>query len=77
MANVLTGTELTSAHIGGNARFGTSATTDTDNSFYFRTSGNGHTSNSTSAYINTSTEGSSTAFALVNPGIVMNYIIKL
>jgi microcystin-dependent protein len=69
----------TSGAVGGNARFGTSAGTDNDNSFFFRTSSNGHTGNynDASTDISTSSSGSGTAFALINPGIVLNYIIKL
>lgn len=75
---------------GGNSRFGSANGTDNDNSFYWRTSGNGHSTSPSS--INTSSEshshtvtatgtisntGSGTAFSIVNPGIVLNYIIKL
>jgi len=69
----------TSGAVGGNSRYGTSAGTDNDNSFYFRTGSNGNTGNASDAAtdISTSSTGSGTAFALVNPGIVLNYIIKL
>lgn len=68
-----------SGAVGNNSRYGTSAGTDSDNNFYFRTNSNGHTGNGSDAATNisTSSEGSGTAFALVNPGIVLNYIIKL
>ncbi len=79
---------------GGNNRFGTSAGTDTDNSFLFRTNSNTHTSNSTHASTQISTgsnshshdvtatgtignTGNGTALASLNPGLVLNYIIKL
>lgn len=79
---------------GGNARFGTSAGTDGDNSFLFRTNTNTHTSNSALASTQISTTitthnhdvtatgtisntGSGTALASLNPGLVLNYIIKL
>lgn len=76
--------------VGGNAVFGTSANTDYDNSFRFRTAsdsyGNAksdintgstshsHTVTATGTISNT---GSGTAFQSLNPGIVLNYIIKL
>jgi microcystin-dependent protein len=75
---------------GGNSRYGTSAGTDSDNSFYWRTNSNTHSSSPSS--INTSTEahthtvtaagtigntGNGTAFGVVNPALVLNYIIKL
>lgn len=65
--------------LGGNGRYGTASSTDNDNSFFFRTSGNGHTSNSNNSgtNISTSSTGSGSTFSLVNPGIVLNYIIKL
>lgn len=79
---------------GGNNRFGTSAGTDNDNSFVFRTSSNTHTSNSglSSTQISTSNHshshtvtaagdigntGSGTALGVLNPALVLNYIIKL
>lgn len=75
---------------GGNSVFGLSAGSDNDNSFRFRTSSNGW-SNSPSdintgsaAHTHTLTAtgtigdaGSGNAFAITNPGIVLNYIIKL
>lgn len=75
---------------GGNARYGTSANTDTDNNFYWRTSSNQH-STSPSNISTTSTDhnhtvtaagtigntGSGTAFSPLNPAIVLNYIIKI
>ena len=68
-----------SGAVGNNQRYGLSAGSDNDNNFYFRTNTNTHTGNGNDAAtnINTSSEGSGTAFALVNPGIVLNYIIKL
>lgn len=75
---------------GGNSRYGTSAGTDNDNSFYWRTSSNTHStsasniSTGSTAHTHTVTAegtigntGSGTSFGVVNPGIVMNYIIKL
>lgn len=75
---------------GGNARFGTSAGTDSDNSFYWRTSSNTHstspsninTGSTSHSHTVTATgtignTGSGTAFSVVNPGLVLNYIIKL
>lgn len=75
---------------GGNARYGTSANTDTDNSFYWRSSSNTHSTSpqnintGSTSHTHTVTPegtigdtGSGTAFATVNPGLVVNYIIKL
>lgn len=75
---------------GGNARFGSANSTDNDNNFYWRTSSNTHSTSPSS--INTSSEshshtvtatgtisntGSGNAFSVLNPAIVLNYIIKL
>lgn len=64
--------------------------TDYDNNFYWRTNSQGHSQSQSS--INTTSEGhyhtftaqgtigntgSGSAFSIVNPGIVLNYIIKL
>lgn len=75
---------------GGNSLYGTSANTDHDNSFRYRTSGNGWSTapmsiaTSSSSHSHTvvaagtiSATGSGTAFNTLNPGIVLNYIIKL
>ncbi len=69
----------TSGRMGGGSRYGTAASTDNDNSFYFRTTSEGHTGDATSSSTNISTSntGSGNSFSLVNPGIVLNYIIKL
>lgn len=76
--------------VGGNQRFGLGAGSDSDNSFYFRTSSNTHstsasniaTTSNTHSHTVTSTgtvgnTGSGTAFSPLNPGLVMNYIIKI
>lgn len=76
--------------VGGNAVFGTSAGTDNDNSFRFRTSSNGFSNSqsgiatSSDAHSHTvtaagtiSNTGSGTAVQVINPAIVLNYIIKL
>lgn len=75
---------------GGNGRYGTSAGTDNDNSFYWRTSGNGHSTSASN--INTGSTshshtvtatgtigntGNGTAVGVVNPALILNYIIKL
>lgn len=75
---------------GGNARYGTSANTDTDNNFYWRTSSNTHSTSPSN--INTGSDshshtvtasgtigntGSGTAFSPLNPAVVLNYIIKI
>lgn len=79
-----------SGGVGGNSRYGTSANTDNDNNFYWRTSSNTHSQSPSN--INTSTEthnhtvtptgsigntGSGTAFSPLNPAIVLNFIIKI
>lgn len=79
-----------SGGVGNNSRFGSTVGTDYDNNFFWRTSSNTH-STSPSA-ISTSTEshshtvtasgtigntGSGTAFSVVNPAMILNYIIKL
>jgi microcystin-dependent protein len=75
--------------VGGNARYGTSASTDNDNSFRFRTSTDTHSttkdnintssngSHTHSVSGNTESTGSGSALSTVNPGLVLNYIIKL
>lgn len=75
---------------GGNSRYGTSAGTDSDNSFYWRTSSNTHSTSPSN--INTGSTshshtvtaagtigntGNGTAVGVVNPALVLNYIIKL
>ncbi len=76
--------------VGGNAVFGTSAGTDYDNSFRFRTATNGYSN--TASNIVTSSGGAHThtinlsgttdamgdggALGVVNPGLILNYIIK-
>lgn len=75
--------------VGGNARYGTSANTDYDNNFYWRTSSNTHSqsqsaiSTSSDAHSHTltaagsiSSTGSGTAFSPLTPAIILNYIIK-
>ena len=75
---------------GGNARFGSANSTDTDNSFYWRTPSNTHSTSPASINTNDNTHshtvtaagtisntGSGTAFSILNPGLVLNYIIKL
>jgi microcystin-dependent protein len=82
--------ESLSGGVGANQRFGLSANSDNDNSFYFRTSSNTHStsasniatsSNSHSHTVTASgtvgNTGSGAAFSPLNPGIVMNYIIKI
>lgn len=76
--------------VGSNNRIGASGGADTDNSFVFRTSSNTHSVSASN--INTSSEshthtvtasgtvgntGSGTALPALNPGLVLNYIIKL
>jgi microcystin-dependent protein len=76
--------------VGSNNRIGASGGADTDNSFVFRTSTNTHSVSASN--INTSSEshthtvtasgtigntGSGTALPALNPGLVLNYIIKL
>ncbi len=76
--------------IGGNNRRGSTSGADLDNSFVFRTNGNGHStslsdiptgdnthSHSVTAQGTISNTGSNTAFSIVSPAIVLNYIIKL
>jgi microcystin-dependent protein len=75
---------------GGSSRYGTSANTDTDNNFYWRTSSNTHSTSPSN--ITTSSEshshtvtasgtvgnsGNGTAFSPLNPAVVLNYIIKI
>lgn len=75
---------------GGNSRYGTSAGTDSDNSFYWRTNSNTHSTSPSN--INTGSTshshtvtaagtigntGNGTAVGVVNPALVLNYIIKL
>jgi len=74
--------------IGGSSIYGTAASSDNDNNFRFRTSSNGYSNNASN--INTGSEGNhthtvsgatgstgaGTAFALLNPAFVLNYIIK-
>lgn len=75
---------------GGSSRFGTSANTDTDNNFYWRTSSNTHSTSpsniatSSDSHSHTVTAsgtigntGNSTAFSPLNPAVVLNYIIKI
>lgn len=82
--------ENNSGGVGSNQRYGLSANSDNDNSFYFRTSSNTHStsasniatsSNSHSHTVTASgtvgNTGSGAAFSPLNPGIVMNYIIKI
>lgn len=79
-----------SGGVGGNSRFGSAVGTDNDNNFYWRTSSNGHStspqsiSTSTESHSHTATAngtigntGSGTAFSVVNPAMILNYIIKL
>lgn len=76
--------------VGNNGVYGLSAGSDNDNSFRFRTSGNGwsnsisniNTGNATHSHTLTATgtigdAGSGNAFTITNPGIILNYIIKL
>jgi len=78
-----------SGGVGSNQRYGTSANTDIDNSFYWRTSSNTHSTSMSN--INTSSDshthtvtaqgsisntGNGSAFSLINPAIVLNYLIK-
>jgi len=75
---------------GNNSRVGNVGSTDTDNSFYWRTSSDGHSKSLSgiptggTAHSHTFTAagtlgntGLSNAFSVVNPAIVVNYIIKL
>ncbi|MCR6722181.1 MAG: tail fiber protein [Chitinophagaceae bacterium] len=75
---------------GNNSRIGNVNNTDYDNNFYWRTNSNTHStgpssinSGSTShthtftATGNISNTGSGTTFDVLNPGIALNYIIKL
>lgn len=75
---------------GGSSRFGTSANTDTDNNFYWRTSSNTHSTSpsniatSSDSHSHTVTAsgtigntGNGTAFSPLNPAVVLNYIIKI
>ena len=75
---------------GGNARYGTSANTDTDNNFYWRTSSNTHSTSpsniatSSDSHSHTVTPtgtigntGSGTSFSPINPSLILNYIIKI
>lgn len=81
--------ENISGGTGSNARFGLAANGDFDNSFYFRTSSNTHSTSPSS--INTSSDshshtvtasgsisatGSNQAFSNLPPLLVVNYIIK-
>ena len=79
-----------SGGVGGNARYGTSANTDNDNNFYWRTASNTHSqsqsgiSTSSDAHSHTVTAngtigstGSGTAFSTLNPALILNYIIKI
>ena len=79
-----------SASYGGSGRYGSGASTDNDNNFRFRTSGygsstspgdlttssNSHSHNVTAVGTN-SNVGSNSAFSILNPALVLNYIIKL
>ena len=78
------------AGVGGSSIFGMGSPSDYDNNFRFRTSSNGYSASASN--IATSSAGSHThtvsltgttdsmgdggAFGMVNPGIVLNYIIK-
>lgn len=82
--------ERGSGGYGNNARVGNVGNTDNDNSFYWRTNSNthsqgassinsgttshSHTLNATGTISNT---GSGNSFEVINPGIIVNYIIKL
>lgn len=58
--------------VGGNGRFGTSAGTDNDNSFLFRTTTNGHTSNYNSNNVNLSTGSDSHNHTVTPAGTIGN-----
>lgn len=75
---------------GGSSRYGTSANTDNDNNFYWRTSSNTHSTSpsniatSSESHSHTVTAsgtigntGNGTAFSPLNPAVVLNYIIKI
>jgi microcystin-dependent protein len=75
---------------GGSSRYGTSANTDNDNNFYWRTSSNTHStspsniatssdshSHTVTASGSISNTGNGTAFSPLNPAVVLNYIIKI
>jgi microcystin-dependent protein len=59
---------------GGGTVFGTSAGTDTDNSFYYRTAAGGYSTSPSD--LNTSATGAGQSHTNVQPYVTVNYIIK-
>lgn len=59
---------------GGGTKFGTSASTDTDNNFYYRTAAGGYSTSPSD--LNTSATGAGQTHTNVQPYVTVNYIIK-